>query len=322
MDLSIIIVNWRSKDYLKKCLLSIANAPLEISPQILVIDAGSFDGCGEMLEAEFPEIEFIQSEKNIGFGRTNNLGFTNITGDALLLLNPDTEVLGNSLDILLNQLSTLPNAGILGAQLLNSDGSLQTTCVRSLPTPLNRALKCGALQAITLRYGISSKAKAFSSKDPIEVEAVSGACMMMRSKTFRAAGGFSEEFFMYGEDLDLCSKVKRLGLNNCYVPGAKVIHHGGASSKSQFSKFSTVLMCQAGLIFMRLNYGLLSAWSYRILQGATAMGRLLFLAPMALLEPLTEGLWVRYTFRKWITVLRWSVGMERWAEKCGKDLTG
>src|SRR5688572_28797322 len=98
--LSILIVNWNSKDYLRKCLQSIRTTCAELSPQIIVVD-GSFDGCGQMLAAEFPEVEFVQIAENLGFGRSNNLGFERVTGDNLLLLNPDTELKAGAVQALL-----------------------------------------------------------------------------------------------------------------------------------------------------------------------------------------------------------------------------
>ena len=104
MKLSILIVNWNSKDYMRECLHSISGTCGHLSPQVVVVDGGSFDGCAEMLAAEFPEVEFVQSPENIGFGRSNNLGFERVTGEALLLLNPDTELQPGAVDALLTAL--------------------------------------------------------------------------------------------------------------------------------------------------------------------------------------------------------------------------
>src|SRR5207244_796979 len=107
MDLSIIIVNWKSADFVRKCLASIYETSKEIRFEIIVVDNSSFDGCGEMLAREFPEAVFIQSKENVGFSRANNLGFQRAQGNVLLFLNPDTEMVGPALNTLFNQLHCL-----------------------------------------------------------------------------------------------------------------------------------------------------------------------------------------------------------------------
>src|SRR5689334_17767406 len=121
MNLSILIVNWNSKDYLRRCLRTVGAACQGSAPQIVVVDGGSFDGCAEMLATEFPAVQFIQSERNLGFGGSNNLGLNVVDRDMLLLLNPDTELEPGSVTELLQQFSILPDAGLLGPRLLNSD---------------------------------------------------------------------------------------------------------------------------------------------------------------------------------------------------------
>ena len=113
MTLSIIIVNWRSKDHLRACLRTVRATAADLSPQVIVVDGASFDGCGEMLAAEFPEVTFIQSQENLGFGRCNNLGFERSASDVVLFLNPDTELKDNCLQTMLAELERQPDAGIL-----------------------------------------------------------------------------------------------------------------------------------------------------------------------------------------------------------------
>src|SRR5437762_3548719 len=133
MDLSIIIVNWNSKDYLRKCLKSIYANTHGIDFEIIVVDNASFDGSGELLAQDFPKVRFVQSHTNLGFARANNLGFGNSTGRNVLFLNPDTEAVGGALNELLQRLQRLPNAGVVGCKLLNTDGSMQTSCLQSYP---------------------------------------------------------------------------------------------------------------------------------------------------------------------------------------------
>ncbi len=276
--------------------------------QIVVVDGGSFDGCDEMLAAEFPEVEFVQSPGNFGFGFSNNLGFERVRGEWLLLLNPDCELHLGAIQALLNALESLPQAGMLGPRLLNTDGSLQTSCVRALPTPWNCALDSDWLRRLFPRSRMWGNWEAFHSDSPVEVEAVSGACMFLRSAVFARVNGFSREFFMYGEDMDICAKVRRLGFAVYHVPRAVVVHHGGRSSQNQASHFSTVMMRMAGEIYMRLNRGRWAAWNYRALQALSAVVRLAILLPPHIVSLPVAGRSASASLLKWWSILRWAIG--------------
>ena len=312
MTLSILIVNWKSRDYLRRCLASVRSTCAELAPQIVVVDGGSFDGCGEMLALEFPQVEFVQSADNIGFGRSNNLGFEKVTGETVLLLNPDTELQEGAVSALLAEMEYLPAAGILGPRLLNTDGSLQTSCVQALPTPLNQALDSEFLRRLFPQSSLWGIRDAFSSACPVEVEAVSGACMLLRSHTFRAIGGFSPDYFMYGEDLDLCARVQRLGLKIYHIPHAQVGHHSGGSSVGAFSETSAVMMRESVGIFIRKHQGSVAGFAYRLFMAASSLTRMLLLAvPCALSRAASSKARYCLSLRKWTAILRWSAGGER-----------
>lgn len=309
MKLSILIVNWNSKDYLRECLLSIRRTCGGLSPQVVVVDGGSFDGCAEMLTQEFPEVDFIQSPENIGFGRSNNLGFGKVTGDALLLLNPDTELRPGALEVLLENLRYLPEAGLIGARLLNSDESLQLSSVHLLPTAWNIALDSEWVRRRWWRRkGPPPSAEA------LEVEAVSGACMMLRSEAFRRLGGFDPRYFMYAEDMDLCFQVRQSGLKIYHAPRARVLHHGGGSSHAQFSKFSTVMVREALRVYILSNHGRFHGWVYRLLMAISAGLRVLFLLVCWLFAAGESRAAKWISILKWWTALRWSLGLEGWAK--------
>ena len=134
MKLSIIIINWNSALFLRKCLASVyLNAP-SVSFEVLVVDNASYDGCAEMVQSEFPEVRFFQSEENLGFGRANNFAVERSLGAALLFLNSDTEVIGPAVSRLLGCLRSRPNAGAVGAKLLNPDATVQESCIQSFPS--------------------------------------------------------------------------------------------------------------------------------------------------------------------------------------------
>lgn len=315
MTLSILIVNWNSKDYLRKCLQTVRSTCADLCPQIVVVDSGSFDGCGEMLAAEFPEVEFIQSPDNVGFGRSNNLGVERVSGEALLLLNPDTELTLGAVQEMLASLQSLPKPGILGVRLHRSDGTLQTGCVQSLPTPLNEFLATDFLQRTLKNASVWGTREAFRSAGPVEVECVTGACMLMYSDTFRAVGGFSPQYFMYGEDLDLCFKVRRLGLKIYHIPSVAIIHHGGGSSSGKFNKLSSVVMRESVYLFIRTNRGLAAGIAYRLLMGLSSLIHLALLVPARLFSCASNKSGHINSMRKWMAILRWSAGVEKWVAK-------
>lgn len=305
--LTILIVNWRSKDYLRRCLQTIRSTCGELASQIVVVDGGSFDGCGEMLVAEFPGVEFVQSPDNIGFGRCNNLGFARVRGGFLLLLNPDTELRSESVQRLVAEMELRPDAGIVAPRLFNTDGSLQVHCVRALPTPLNRALDSGFLRRLMPNSRLWGVGEAFRASKPVEVEAVSGACMLLRSEVYRQVGGFSPEFFMYGEDMDLCFKIRRLGLRNIHVPAAEVLHHGGGSTQTQASQFGVEKMREAWSIYMRLNHGSRTLFNYQFLQAISALVRVGLLVPVCLFAESSRRGAARLALKKWWHVLWWAL---------------
>ena len=316
VSLSILIVNWNSRALLRKCLLSIQATCAELRPQVVVVDGGSFDGCAEMLAAEFPEVHFVQSEENIGFGRSNNLGFAKVTGEALLLLNPDTEIRPGAVQRLLTELQRLPRAGILSSRLLNSNLTLQSS-VHALPRPVLQALDSELLRRLLSGSTWWAPPTDFAPSGTVIVEAVAGACMLLWTKTFRAVGGFSPDYFMYAEDMDLCLKIRRAGLQVYHVPHAEILHHSGASSNAQGSKFSAVMMREALHTYMRSNHGWLSAVVYRLFSGGSGVVRLMVMLPGLLLADGNRRQIIRASMSKWRSIVSWSLGLERWAKQYG-----
>lgn len=320
MLVSIVIVNWNSKDLLRNCLLSLRNTCADLNLQIVVVDGGSFDGCAEMLAAEFPEVEFIQSQENIGFGRANNLGFTRVVGDAVLLLNPDTEVRPGAVQALLEELVRRPDAGIVSPRLLNTDLTLQSS-VHALPKPVRQALDSELLRRLLSRFSLWAPPADFAPPETVPVEAVAGACMLMWAETYRKVGGFSPQYFMYAEDMDLCFKVLRAGLRIYHVPHAEIIHHSGASSSSHGGTFSAVMMREALHLYMTTNHGRGYAWVYRIATGSWALARLLLLVPGLIVDGRGRQMRKAAVLRWW-SILSWSCGQQKWTRRYAVAASG
>jgi GT2 family glycosyltransferase len=313
MDLSIIIVNWKSKDYLNTCLESIRKWSNDLSIEIVVIDSGSFDGCAEMLRDHHPSVRFIQNDQNLGFATANNVAFRVSTGKYILFLNPDTEVIAHAIGTMYEHLERSPLAGAVGCRLLNSDGSLQTSCVQSFPTIFNQFFNAESFRGLFPKSRLWGMATLFAdNNEPSEVEAVSGACLMMRRTTFDEVGLFSENYFMYAEDVDLCYKAQRAGYRNYYVPQATVIHFGGSSSQQRPSEFSVIMMRSSIWDFLRRSKGELYALGYRASTLMAALGRigcLLLLLPVYVTRGRLQA-WLG-SVRKWRAISIWSVGLKR-----------
>jgi GT2 family glycosyltransferase len=316
--LSIVIVNWKSCEFLRKCLESICLSPRDLSIEVIVVDNASFDGSEDLIQGSFPGVRFLQSDRNLGFSGANNLGYKSTQGKYLLFLNPDTEIVGAALEMMVSALDSNPEAGIIGAKLLNSDHSLQTSCVQRFPTILNQALDLDFLMRAFPKLSLWGTAPLFEPHSaPVPVDVVSGACLMIRRDVFAKIGGFSTCYFMYAEDVDLCWKARKAGWKSYYLAGAEVVHHGGRSTAfKEETNFSSVMMRESRLRFMRESRGSAYAVIYRVSTALVAACRVLILSA-AFVIPLgkSRGYSSRYAFRKWAAIFRWAIGLESWVRK-------
>lgn len=304
--ISVIIVNWNSKDHVRNYLLSL-DRHCSLGRQTIVVDGASYDGCDTMLAREFPDVEFVQSRMNPGFGGSNNLGAASATGDYLLLLNPDTEIRKGAVESMLDAYDSDSRVGLVGAKLLNTDGSLQMSCVQSFPTPLNRALDSAFLRRLLPASGLWGNAEAFSSGGPVDVDAVSGACMLLSRQAFEDVGGFCHDYFMYAEDIQLCWDVSRRGGRIVFQPRAVVTHHGGGASGGEFKAFSTIEMNQSVHQFILHRQGFAAGAIYRALMAVSSVGRLAVMAVGCTLVSRRNRPLAFASLRKWWTTLCWSV---------------
>jgi GT2 family glycosyltransferase len=307
MDLSIIIVNWNSVDYLQECVGSVEQYTNGATFEFVVVDNRSAAGETERIEQVCPQIKLIKSDENLGFAKANNLGFRNSTGKFVLFLNPDTKLIGPAINRMLNQIQALPDAGIVGCKLLNSDLSAQLSSIQTFPTILNQVLDAEYLLLKWPRCPLWNVAPLFSSNiEPVKVDVISGACMMMKREVFERAGMFSEDYFMYAEDLDLNFKVRRAGYFNYYVGDAAIIHHGGkSSSRQKVSQWTIVMKHRAMCRYFQKTKGRPYEWMYRVAMSCAAAGRLLILT---LMFPYRKKEWVRDASAKWKTILKSMIG--------------
>ncbi len=236
MDLSIIIVNYNVKEFLQNLLHSIDKAAQGIKHEVIIVDNASDDGSVEYLRKNFlqqDKIKLIANKKNMGFGRANNQGLKIAKGKFLLLLNPDTLLSEDSLKKMIGFLEESPDAGMAGCKILNPDGTLQLACRRSFPGPWVSFCKVTGLSTLFPNSRLYAKYNLtyLDENETYEVDAISGSFMMLKKQVYDKVGGFDEDFFMYGEDLDLCYRIQKSGYKVYYTHSTQIIHYKGESTK-------------------------------------------------------------------------------------------
>lgn len=247
---SIIIIAYNSCDFIPACLKSIQDASDGLDVEIIVLDNGSPDPIAPEIKGFFKEVIWIDSKENMGFGRGCNLAEKSATKPYLFFINPDTIVSRDSLRAMLAFMETHPEAGTVGCRILNEDGSLQWACRRSFPTVIGAVSKTIGLATLFPKNKVlASYNMTYANPDEeIEVDAISGSFFCIRRDVYEKLNGFDDDFFMYGEDLDLCFRTKKMGLKNYYTPVTNILHFKGQSCRTRRWK-SYVDFYQAMLIF-------------------------------------------------------------------------
>jgi GT2 family glycosyltransferase len=247
--ISIVIVSYNVSKLLDECLQSVARALQGIDGEVFVVDNHSKDNTLTMLKEKHPEVRVIANEVNVGFSRANNQAIRLSEAEYVLLLNPDTVVYENTLHGVLDFMDQHPQAGGAGVRMLTREGYRAPESRRSIPTPWVAMLK---MLGATRRYYMSH----LSWDEPGQIEAVSGAFFLVRRKALDQVGLLDEDYFMYGEDIDLSYRLLKGGWQNWYLPYDIIHYKGESTQKSSFRYVHTFY--QAMLIFFRKHYGHLS----------------------------------------------------------------
>ncbi len=222
-----IIINWNTRDLLRACLRSLQAYIGNERYEILVVDNGSSDGSVEMIKTEFPQVRVLALEKNLGFTGGNNAGLEVARGKYLLLLNSDTEVLGNALETMCDYLDEHPEVGALGAKLISPDGSVQESCRRF---PSHKTALFNRKSLLTKWFPENRYSKSYLMTDEErsetrEVDWVMGAALMTRRTVVDQVGALDPAFFIYAEDVDWCLRMHQAGWKIVYLPAAEILHH-------------------------------------------------------------------------------------------------
>ncbi len=255
MDLSVIIVNYNVRFFLEQCLKSVFRSGKGIRMEVIVVDNNSVDGSVEMIRDKFPEVKLIANDENAGFSKANNQGIRISAGKYVLLLNPDTVVEDDTLPKVVQFMDDHPDAGGLGVKMLDGNGRFLPESKRSLPTPAVAFCKIFGLSALFPKSKIFGKYHlGYLDNDKThQVEILSGAFMLLRRKVLDETGYLDEDFFMYGEDIDLSWRIIKAGYKNYYYPETRIIHYKGESTKKSSVNYVMVFY-KAMVIFARKHF--------------------------------------------------------------------
>lgn len=274
-DVTVIIVSFNTRDLLRECLRTLFSHLGGVSAQTIVVDNGSKDGSADMVADEFPNVELVRGEANLGFGPANNRGFERATGRYIVLLNSDAFVDSNTLRQSIEYIDAQPDVGLAGGRLVSRDGEWQPSA-RMFPSLLNEFLTISGLSARWPRSRFFGRVDRTWADQSVaaDVDWVPGAYSIIRKTVLDEIGLFDERFFLYFEEVDLCRRIKAAGFRVVYWPQIKVVHIGGESSRTvkrlTFSGFGSQLSLwrmRSQALYYRKHHGPLVAWLSMQLEG-------------------------------------------------------
>ncbi len=263
MDLSIIIVNYNVKYFLEQCLHSVQRASGDLQTEVFVVDNNSVDGSCAMVQEKFPDVNLIRNDQNLGFSAANNQAIKKSTGRYVLLLNPDTVIEEDTLVKCVGYMDEHPDSGGLGVKMIDGKGDFLPESKRSLPTPRVAFFKIFGLSRLFPRSRVFGRYHlGYLDKDRIhQVEILCGAFMMLRKSALDEVGLLDEDFFMYGEDIDMSYRLLNAGYKNIYYPESTIIHYKGESTKKGSLNY-VLTFYKAMIKFARKHFSKKMAKSY------------------------------------------------------------
>ncbi len=249
-DISIIIVNWNTRDLLINCIVSVYNTIKNLSLEIWVADNGSIDGSVETIRKKFPDVMIIENKKNLGFAKASNHALRQMNGLYGVLLNTDTILTEGAIETMVEFMARSPDVAVCGGQLLNADGSKQNS-IANIPSLATELLNKSLLRRIFPRKYPGKELKLVT---PIEVESIIGACMVVRKEAMDDVGLMDEAFFFFLEETDWCLKMRKKGWKVFHHPDAKIYHLQGQSAGKVNIK-ARIEYWSSRYIFFEKNYG-------------------------------------------------------------------
>jgi GT2 family glycosyltransferase len=259
-DVSVVIVNWNTRDFLRDCLQSVHRETMDVTFEVFVVDNASRDGSAEMVRTEFPSVHLIANAENRGFAAANNQALRIARGRYALVLNPDTIVLENAIGKSVRIADGEPRVGVLGCQVLLRDDVVQMTCFQS-PSATGLFLWLTKLERLIPKswFGGGQSYRDWDRRSARDVDVVTGMYMLVRREAMEQTGLMDEDYFVYAEEADWCVRFGRAGWRCRFTPEARIIHRdGGGKATAQIPVPMYVMGQKTLLIFLRKNRGRLS----------------------------------------------------------------
>lgn len=286
-EVSIVIVNWNARDLLRGCIRSIKEQTHRTF-EIIIVDNASADGSAQIVEAEFPCVTLIANETNRGFAAANNQGIRISNGRYILLLNPDTIVLDGAIDRMVAWCDQHPDVGCAGCQVMEKPTVVQQTCFAD-PNPMNLLLVETVLYRVLpdLPFLSSPEYRGWGRNSEKEVDVVSGMFMLIPRAVLDGVGVLDEAFFVYGEEADLCRRIRAAGLRCVFAPIARILHlEGGGKSTSLIKPRMYVQLQKSMLIYNRKHNGLTG---FAVVKSIFLVSKLIRWATFGLLALITRS---------------------------------
>jgi hypothetical protein len=321
IDLTVIIVNWNTRELLKNCLESII-CYNKRQVKIIVVDNASSDGSRDMVETMFPEVKIINSGGNIGFGRANNLAVPYADTPLVLFLNPDTLVMERTLEEMTDFMKSHPSVGAMSCMItygpgqtetVGTDGEAHTLGLQWFPSPITELLQMLFLSdkmIYRLKKWLPYKNPHLSGY----VAKLYGTCLMVRKDVLEKVGCFDERFFMYGEDVDLSRRITDAGWKLYYMSDVKIAHFAGGASSSTNNQFSALMMCESISKLMEKYYGKSGKFLYRwamFLGGSLRILMLVIIRTGSKYKFLKNLKKKSAHFDKYLSIIKWSMNLEK-----------
>ena len=316
--LTIVIVNWNSKDMLRDCINSILKYNDMRLIRIVVVDNDSSDKSAEMINILFPFIMLINSGGNIGFARANNMALPHINSPYVLFLNPDTLVYEDTIGKMIQFMENHKEVGLAGCRMrypegridnLGTDGGAHTLALQWFTSPITELI---SIMFLTDKNILRFK-KILPYHDPNKsgyVNKIMGTCMMIRKNVLDKIGGFDERFFMYGEDADLCKRISDAGWKLYYMSDAQIVHYCGGSSNKTIKEFPIITRCESIQKLIHKYYGKCGTILYRVVVfiGSIIRIMLLFIENVISLSILKKKkLYNNESIKKYYIMLKWTL---------------
>lgn len=290
IDVSVVIVNWNTRDLLHQTLTTLYKETVDVAFETIVVDNGSTDGSVDLVSSQWPQVSLIAHPINAGFAVGNNLGFRECQGRYILLLNSDVIVLPNAVGVMARFLDAHPDAGCVGCRHLNDDGSLQRS-MDAYPSLLNDFLSYTELHRLKIFLPLLRKRFPWWSNHDVtrKIDWVNGACMMVRRKVVEQVGGLDEEFFIYAEEIDWCYRMNNAGWNIYFTPKAEIIHLGGKAMDSVPDR-RIILKYIGQNRFYSKHYSIWRWFIFRFLVLVVAISRIVSILLLLITKPLYKSM--------------------------------